>query len=181
MVRASEPASSGSDTRTAFAAPIANAVRSPDTSPFGRHRDQADLAGAGRVDELERHLHAVAVGLVEDQLALALEGVVGGIQLARLGWIGDLLDADDDVHGRSLLSRCDPTPNPPRRVRLAYGRRSLRTLLVVNSFASSVTARNTVVVHRRLSRHHDVELVETNRRGHATRFAADAARRGSTP
>jgi diacylglycerol kinase family enzyme len=54
----------------------------------------------------------------------------------------------------------------------------LRILLVVNSFASSVTARNTVVVHRRLSRHNDVELVETNRRGHATRFAADAARRG---
>jgi diacylglycerol kinase family enzyme len=55
---------------------------------------------------------------------------------------------------------------------------SLRILLVVNSFASSVTARNTVVVHRRLSRDHDVELVETNRRGHATRFAHDAARRG---
>lgn len=54
----------------------------------------------------------------------------------------------------------------------------LRILLVVNSFASSVTARNTVVVHRRLSRDHDVELVETNRRGHATRFAHDAARRG---
>ncbi len=51
-------------------------------------------------------------------------------------------------------------------------------LLVVNSFASSVTARNTVVVHRRLSRGHDVEIVETNRRGHATRFAHDAARRG---
>jgi diacylglycerol kinase family enzyme len=49
---------------------------------------------------------------------------------------------------------------------------------VVNSFASSVTARNTVVVHRRLSRGHDVEIVETNRRGHATRFAHDAARRG---
>ena len=49
---------------------------------------------------------------------------------------------------------------------------------MVNSFASSVTARNTVVVHRRLSRGHDVELVETNRRGHATRFAYDAARRG---
>ncbi len=48
----------------------------------------------------------------------------------------------------------------------------------MNSFASSVTARNTVVVHRRLSRGHDVELVETNRRGHATRFAHDAARRG---
>ena len=55
---------------------------------------------------------------------------------------------------------------------------ALRVLLVVNSFASSVTARNTVVVHRRLSRGHDVELVETNRRGHATRFAHDAARRG---
>ena len=55
---------------------------------------------------------------------------------------------------------------------------ALRILLVVNSFASSVTARNTVVVHRRLSRGHDVELVETNRRGHATRFAHDAARRG---
>jgi diacylglycerol kinase family enzyme len=41
-----------------------------------------------------------------------------------------------------------------------------------------VTARNTVVVHERLSRHHDVQVVETNRRGHATRFAEDAARRG---
>ncbi|MDJ0769863.1 MAG: diacylglycerol kinase family protein [Ilumatobacter sp.] len=51
-------------------------------------------------------------------------------------------------------------------------------MLVVNSFASSVTARNTVVVHRRLGQGHDVEVVETNRRGHATRFAHDAARRG---
>ena len=49
---------------------------------------------------------------------------------------------------------------------------------MVNSFASSVTARNTVVVHRRLARDNDVEVVETNRRGHATRYAADAARRG---
>jgi diacylglycerol kinase family enzyme len=55
---------------------------------------------------------------------------------------------------------------------------SLRIMLVVNSFASSVTARNTVVVHRRLARGHDVEVVETNRRGHATRYAHDAARRG---
>jgi diacylglycerol kinase family enzyme len=53
----------------------------------------------------------------------------------------------------------------------------LRILLVVNSFASSVTARNTVVVHRELERGNHVELVETNRRGHATRFAQDAARR----
>ena len=49
---------------------------------------------------------------------------------------------------------------------------------MVNSFASSVTARNTVVVHQELSRQHDVQVVETNRRGHATRFAQDAARRG---
>lgn len=55
---------------------------------------------------------------------------------------------------------------------------ALRLLLVVNSFASSVTPRNTVAVHERLSRHHDVQVVETNRRGHATRFAEDAARRG---
>jgi len=54
----------------------------------------------------------------------------------------------------------------------------LRILLIVNSFASSVTARNTVIVHRRLAQGHDVEVVETNRRGHATRFAHDAARRG---
>lgn len=64
----------------------------------------------------------------------------------------------------------------------AAGRRTgtvlhVRILLVVNSFASSVTARNTVIVHRILSRHHDVDVVETNRRGHATRFAQDAARR----
>jgi len=54
----------------------------------------------------------------------------------------------------------------------------VRVLLVVNSFASSVTARNTVVVHQHLARHHTVQVVETNRRGHATRFAEDAARRG---
>ncbi len=54
----------------------------------------------------------------------------------------------------------------------------MKILLVVNSFASSVTARNTVIVHRRLSRNHEVDLVETNRRGHASRFANDAARRG---
>jgi len=35
-----------------------------------------------------------------------------------------------------------------------------------------------VVVHQQLARRHDVQVVETNRRGHATRFAQDAARRG---
>lgn len=53
----------------------------------------------------------------------------------------------------------------------------MRILLVVNSFASSVTARNTVIVHRALSARHDVQVVETNRRGHATRYAQDAVHR----
>ena len=35
-----------------------------------------------------------------------------------------------------------------------------------------------MVVHQALSREHEVQMVETNRRGHATRFAQDAARRG---
>jgi len=54
----------------------------------------------------------------------------------------------------------------------------LQILLIVNSFASSVTPRNTVQVHQHLARHHDVQVVETNERGHATRFAQDAALRG---
>jgi diacylglycerol kinase family enzyme len=54
----------------------------------------------------------------------------------------------------------------------------VRILLIVNSFASSVTPRNTVLVHEHLAKHHDVQVVETNERGHATRFAQDAAARG---
>ncbi len=54
----------------------------------------------------------------------------------------------------------------------------LRIRLVVNAFASSVTARNTVIVQQVLSRGNEVEVVETNRRGHATRFSQDAARQG---
>ena len=54
----------------------------------------------------------------------------------------------------------------------------MRILLIVNSFASSVTPRNTVLVHEHLAKRHDVQVVETNERGHATRFAQDAAARG---
>ena len=54
----------------------------------------------------------------------------------------------------------------------------MQILLVVNSFATSVTPRNTVQVHQYLARHHDVQVVETSERGHATRFAADAVLRG---
>jgi len=35
-----------------------------------------------------------------------------------------------------------------------------------------------VAVHQYLARHHSVQVVETNERGHATRFAQDAAQRG---
>lgn len=49
---------------------------------------------------------------------------------------------------------------------------------MVNAFASSVTARNKVMIHQILADGHDVAMVETNRRGHATRYAQDAANRG---
>ena len=54
----------------------------------------------------------------------------------------------------------------------------MRILLIVNSFATSVSPRNTVQVHQYLARHHDVQVVETSERGHATRFAVDAVARG---
>ena len=51
----------------------------------------------------------------------------------------------------------------------------MRVLLLVNSSASSVTARGRVVIHKALSADHDVTLAETSRRGHATRLAQGAA------
>jgi diacylglycerol kinase family enzyme len=55
----------------------------------------------------------------------------------------------------------------------------VRILLVVNASASSVTARRQVIVAKMLSADHEVEVVETNRRGHATKLAMDAARSGT--
>src|SRR5262245_31000010 len=54
----------------------------------------------------------------------------------------------------------------------------VRTLLVVNAAASSVTARGRVVIQKALSADHDVTTVETNRRGHASRLAQGAAAQG---
>ena len=54
----------------------------------------------------------------------------------------------------------------------------MRVLLIVNSSASSVTARGRVVIQKALSADHDVTLAETNRRGHATRLAQGAAADG---
>jgi diacylglycerol kinase family enzyme len=55
----------------------------------------------------------------------------------------------------------------------------VRLLLLVNSSASSVTARGRVVIQKALSADHEVRMVETNRRGHATRLSRAAARDGT--
>jgi len=54
----------------------------------------------------------------------------------------------------------------------------MRLLLLVNTSASSVTARGRVVIQKALAADHDVRVVETSRRGHATRLAMGAARSG---
>jgi hypothetical protein len=62
-----------------------------------------------------------------------------------------------------------------------YGRdqlTSVRLLLIVNTTASSVTARGHVVIQKALSADHDVSVAETNRRGHARRLAQGAANDG---
>ncbi|HTL84426.1 MAG TPA: diacylglycerol kinase family protein [Acidimicrobiia bacterium] len=54
----------------------------------------------------------------------------------------------------------------------------MRVLLLVNATASSVTARKRVMIRKMLATHHEVELAETSRRGHATRLAHAAANDG---
>lgn len=54
----------------------------------------------------------------------------------------------------------------------------MRIQLIVNPFASSVTPRARVVLEQALSADHDVSIVETKRRGHATRLAQFAASDG---
>jgi diacylglycerol kinase family enzyme len=55
----------------------------------------------------------------------------------------------------------------------------VKILLIVNSQASSVTARSRVVIQKALSADHDVTVAETSRRGHATRLAQGAAADGT--
>jgi diacylglycerol kinase family enzyme len=55
----------------------------------------------------------------------------------------------------------------------------MRLLLLVNSSASSVTARSRVVIQKALSADHEVTVAETSRRGHATRLAQGAAAAGT--
>jgi diacylglycerol kinase family enzyme len=55
----------------------------------------------------------------------------------------------------------------------------VQVLLLVNSSASSVTARTRVVIQKALSADHEVTTAETSRRGHATRLAQGAATAGT--
>lgn len=55
----------------------------------------------------------------------------------------------------------------------------MKVLLLVNPFSSSVTARTRVVIRKALAGDHEVVLVETARRGHATRLAQGAAASGT--
>jgi diacylglycerol kinase family enzyme len=55
---------------------------------------------------------------------------------------------------------------------------SVKVVLLVNAKASSVTPRSRVVIGKALSADHDVTVVETSRRGHATRLARGAAASG---
>ena len=54
----------------------------------------------------------------------------------------------------------------------------MKVLLIVNAAASSVTPRRQVAVHRLLSAAHDVRMVETRHRGHATEFAKEGVDHG---
>jgi hypothetical protein len=83
----------------------------------GRHGHEVHFSATGGIDQLQRHLDAVAVGLVEDELAVALESVVS-VEGTRVGRIGDLLDTDDDVHKGHILLAGAPvrtTHHPGKR------------------------------------------------------------------
>src|SRR5688500_8573675 len=69
---------------------------------------------------------------------------------------------------------CSCSQNAPSSVR-----HTVKVLLVVNSSASSVTARGRVVIQKALSADHEVSLAETTRRGNASRLARGAAASGT--
>jgi hypothetical protein len=47
---------------------------------------------------LQRHLDAVTIRLIQDEFAVTLECVGGAIESTWGGWVGNLLDAYDDIH-----------------------------------------------------------------------------------
>lgn len=54
-----------------------------------------------------------------------------------------------------------------------------RVTLLINPFASSVTARSRILIQRRLADHFDLTVIETTKRGHAIRLAYGAGRDGA--
>ncbi len=79
----------------------------------GRHRHEADLTSTGCLNQLETHLHSVAVGVVHDQLPLANEGVVLRVERKGRRCVWDLLHTYRDVHG-AILPDKSPTSQPER-------------------------------------------------------------------
>jgi len=47
---------------------------------------------------LQRHLDAVTVRLIQDEFAVAFESVGGAVESTWGGWVGNLLNADHDIH-----------------------------------------------------------------------------------
>jgi len=71
---------------------------------IGCHGDEADLATTGGIDKLQCHLHAVGVGVVEDQFSVTLQGVGCAVERTRRGGVRNLLHTDDDVHSSSIVT-----------------------------------------------------------------------------
>ena len=87
-----------------MSAPIDSALRIVSTALSGPMREHGDLA-ALRLFDLQRLFDGVLVELVHDAVdALAVDGLVVGAELLLGPRVGDLLHADDDVHGRRPTS-----------------------------------------------------------------------------
>ncbi len=82
---------------------MASALRIPVDVGRVTHRDEGHFALARRLDQLQGHLDAVGVGLVEDQLARAVQAMFG-VQRLGGGRIGNLFHADDNVHAHQSTS-----------------------------------------------------------------------------
>jgi len=71
----------------------------------------ADLQGPKlRIGELESHLDAVGVRVVQDQLAFTHQRVGGGVEFAWACRVRDLLRANGDVHAPIVLQQRPSAP-----------------------------------------------------------------------
>ena len=109
----------------ALAAPMASAVRRPEVSPFGGHRDERDLAAARRVGQLERHLDAVGVGVVQDELAGPVEGVGAGLERRGAAGSGICFTQTTTFMAIIFVEPGRPPPFGPVTGRLATAARRL--------------------------------------------------------